>query len=79
MKLSTYLHRAGNGKEALAFYEQVGDGNVIFSMPFGGSPAEGTRAPRDDGAGADFWSPMFGMGRDRFETPWMVGATAQQR
>ena len=136
MTLSTYLYFAGNCKEALAFYEQVTGGKVIFSMPYGGSPAEGMMPPgwedkilhatmelgghvmmasdappnHSEKMGGfsvslatesvdearrvfealteggqvtmplapTFWSPMFGMGKDRFGTPWMVGAAAQQ-
>lgn len=45
MKLSTYLYFAGNCEEALAFYEKVAGGKLLFSMPFGGSPAEGMMPP----------------------------------
>ena len=132
MTLSTYLYFAGNCKEALAFYEEAIGGKVLFSMPFGGSPAEGMMPPgwedkilhatvrigdqtvmasdvppdhhnamvgfamsleveRVDEAqrvfqtltaggqvsmamAPTFWSPMFGMGKDRFGTPWIVSA-----
>ena len=135
MKLSTYLYFAGNCKEALEFYEKVAGGKVLFSMPFGGSPAEGMMPPgwedkilhasmelggqvvmasdappsqtekmggfsicletesvdeaqrifealTEGGAvtmpiAPTFWSPMFGMGRDRFGTPWIVSAAGQ--
>ena len=136
MKLSTYLYFGGNCKEALEFYEKVAGGKLLFMMPFGGSPAEGTMPPGweekilhasmelggqvimasdtpphhsekmggfsvslETESVADtkrifealteggrvsmplaptFWSPMFGMGKDRFGTPWMV-STAQQQ
>lgn len=135
MKLSTYLYFSGNCKEALTFYEKVAGGRLLFSMPFGGSPAEGMMPPgwedkilhasmelggqvmmaSDAPQGHSekmggfsvsletdsvdeakrvfealteggqvtmplaptFWSPMFGMGKDRFGTPWMVSAAAE--
>ncbi len=45
MKLSTYLYFAGNCKEALAFYEKTLGAKLTFSMPFGGSAAEGMMPP----------------------------------
>ena len=135
MKLSTYLYFSGNCKEALEFYEKVAGGKLLFSMPFGGSPAEGMMPPgwkdkilhasmelggqvimasdspqhqhekmggfsvsleaetvdeakqvfaalTEGGAvtmaiAPTFWSPMFGMGKDRFGTPWMVSAAGE--
>ena len=135
MTLNTYLYFAGNCKEALTFYEETIDGKVLFSMPFGGSPAEGMMPPGweekilhatirignqtvlasdtppghsatrerfalslevESVAEAErvfaalteggqvtmamvptFWSPMFGMGKDRFGTPWIVGAAGE--
>ncbi len=136
MKLSTYLYFAGNCKEALDFYQKVAGAKLLFSMPFGGSPAEGMMPPgwedkvlhasmeiggqvvmasdappnHSEKMGGfsvsletesvdeakrlfealteggevsmalqpTFWSPMFGMGKDRFGTPWMVSAAAQE-
>ena len=135
MKLSTYLYFAGNCKEALEFYEKVAGAKVVFSMPFGGSPAEDMMPPgweekilhatvelggqsimasdalpshsekmggfsicletdeveeakrlfgalTEDGQvsmpiAPTFWSPMFGMGKDRFGTPWIVSAAGE--
>ena len=132
MKLSTYLYFPGNCREALEFDEKVAGAKLLFSMPFGGSPAEGMMEPgwenkilhssmeiggqvvmasdappshfqkatgfslsleteTVEGAtrlfealteggqvsmpmSPTFWSPMFGMGKDRFGTPWMVSA-----
>ena len=68
MQLTPYLNFDGNCAEAFAFYAKLFNGSLFDALAQGGQ----TVMP----FAATFWSPGFGMTKDRFGTPWMVNVPA---